>query len=170
MNNTKQLHDLGQSLWLDKITREILDNGTLGDVLLPHSRLPPGDAGSEIRAKRDRLVVIRISGTVDERDPALAGSLHEVRYRVLLLLELAEVALLELPPACRVVAEPLSQPGRGSDLLSPFIELQVLLGAATRPYSVDEDAVPVAPLGRVVGASDLDAQRRCLLEPAERWP
>ncbi len=29
MNRTKQLHDLGQSLWLDNITREILDNGTL---------------------------------------------------------------------------------------------------------------------------------------------
>jgi transaldolase len=29
MSNTKNLHDLGQSLWLDNITREILDNGTL---------------------------------------------------------------------------------------------------------------------------------------------
>ena len=29
MNKTKQLKDLGQSLWLDNITREILDNGTL---------------------------------------------------------------------------------------------------------------------------------------------
>ena len=29
MNKTRQLHDLGQSLWLDNITREILDNGTL---------------------------------------------------------------------------------------------------------------------------------------------
>ena len=29
MNRTKQLRDLGQSLWLDNITREILDNGTL---------------------------------------------------------------------------------------------------------------------------------------------
>src|ERR1700678_29562 len=29
MNVTKSLHDLGQSLWLDNITREILDNGTL---------------------------------------------------------------------------------------------------------------------------------------------
>ncbi len=27
--NTQKLHDLGQSLWLDNITREILDNGTL---------------------------------------------------------------------------------------------------------------------------------------------
>jgi transaldolase len=28
--NTRRLHDLGQSLWLDNITREILANGTLG--------------------------------------------------------------------------------------------------------------------------------------------
>ena len=30
MKPTQALHDLGQSLWLDNITREILDNGTLG--------------------------------------------------------------------------------------------------------------------------------------------
>jgi len=29
MKTTKRLHDLGQSLWLDNITREMLDNGTL---------------------------------------------------------------------------------------------------------------------------------------------
>jgi transaldolase len=29
MNRTRKLHDLGQSLWLDNITREILDDGTL---------------------------------------------------------------------------------------------------------------------------------------------
>ena len=29
MKSTQQLHDLGQSIWLDNITREILDNGTL---------------------------------------------------------------------------------------------------------------------------------------------
>jgi len=29
MKTTQSLHDLGQSLWLDNITREILDNGTL---------------------------------------------------------------------------------------------------------------------------------------------
>ena len=29
MTATKTLHDLGQSLWLDNITREILDDGTL---------------------------------------------------------------------------------------------------------------------------------------------
>jgi transaldolase len=29
MSSTRQLHDLGQSLWLDNITRDILDDGTL---------------------------------------------------------------------------------------------------------------------------------------------
>src|SRR5882762_10188780 len=29
MKSTKKLHDLGQSLWLDNITRELLDTGTL---------------------------------------------------------------------------------------------------------------------------------------------
>jgi transaldolase len=29
MNATRQLHDLGQSLWLDNITRKLLDSGTL---------------------------------------------------------------------------------------------------------------------------------------------
>ncbi|MGH8164081.1 MAG: transaldolase family protein, partial [Rhodanobacteraceae bacterium] len=29
MNPTQQLHDLGQSLWLDNITRKSLDDGTL---------------------------------------------------------------------------------------------------------------------------------------------
>src|SRR4051794_4109467 len=29
MNKTQQLRDIGQSLWLDNITREMLDNGAL---------------------------------------------------------------------------------------------------------------------------------------------
>jgi transaldolase len=29
MKATKELHDLGQSLWLDNITRDLLDSGTL---------------------------------------------------------------------------------------------------------------------------------------------
>src|ERR1700742_3511951 len=29
MKATQQLHDLGQSLWLDNITRDLLDKGTL---------------------------------------------------------------------------------------------------------------------------------------------
>ena len=28
MNATQELHNIGQSLWLDNITRDLLDNGT----------------------------------------------------------------------------------------------------------------------------------------------
>src|ERR1700690_3687982 len=33
MKATQQLHDLGQSLWLDNITRGLLTSGTLGDYI-----------------------------------------------------------------------------------------------------------------------------------------
>jgi transaldolase len=33
MNPTKELHDLGQSLWLDNITRTMLDDGTLAKYI-----------------------------------------------------------------------------------------------------------------------------------------
>ena len=41
MNATKQLHDLGQSLWLDNITRTMLDDGTLA-ALHRRARRSPG--------------------------------------------------------------------------------------------------------------------------------
>lgn len=37
MNPTRQLHDLGQSLWLDNITRQWLDDGTLGRYIEDYS-------------------------------------------------------------------------------------------------------------------------------------
>jgi len=37
MNKTKQLHDLGQSLWLDNITRTLLDDGTLARYIAEDS-------------------------------------------------------------------------------------------------------------------------------------
>ncbi len=37
MKTTQQLHDLGQSLWLDNITRDILDDGTLAHYIKEYS-------------------------------------------------------------------------------------------------------------------------------------
>ncbi len=37
MNPTKELHDLGQSLWVDNITRSMLDDGTLASYINEHS-------------------------------------------------------------------------------------------------------------------------------------
>src|SRR5271156_2114597 len=33
MKATQQLHNLGQSIWLDNITRDLLDSGTLGKYI-----------------------------------------------------------------------------------------------------------------------------------------
>jgi hypothetical protein len=66
------------------------------------------------------------------------------------------MTLLEPLPAFRVMVEPFSRPGRGSNLLPPLIEIQILPGDATGPHPVDEDSVAVSSAGRVVGASDLD--------------
>jgi transaldolase len=45
MKPTQQLHDLGQSLWLDNITRGLLRDGTLrryiGEKWKPNCRLRP---------------------------------------------------------------------------------------------------------------------------------
>ncbi len=37
MKPTRQLHDLGQSLWLDNITRTLLDDGTLARYIAENS-------------------------------------------------------------------------------------------------------------------------------------
>ena len=37
MKPTRQLHDLGQSLWLDNITRTLLDDGTLARYIAEDS-------------------------------------------------------------------------------------------------------------------------------------
>ena len=33
MNATRRLHELGQSLWLDNITRDLLNSGTLASYI-----------------------------------------------------------------------------------------------------------------------------------------
>ena len=59
MSNTESLHDLGQSLWLDNITREMLDDGTLQRYIEKYSITgltsnPPMDEIFWTRAIRHR--------------------------------------------------------------------------------------------------------------------
>jgi len=72
MKATQQLHDLGQSLWLDNITRDLLDNGTLkryiddlsvtgltsNPTIFEHAISKSGSYDAEIR----RLMQTGISG------------------------------------------------------------------------------------------------------------
>src|ERR1700751_1607707 len=72
MKATLMLHDLGQSLWLDNITRDLLDNGTLkryiddlsvtgltsNPTIFEHALSKSGPYGAEVR----RLMKTGISG------------------------------------------------------------------------------------------------------------
>ena len=93
MSKTKRLHELGQSLWLDKITREILDDGTL-------------------RRYRDELSITGLtsnptifdeaignSGAYDRgiRDKAKAGQAGEALFLELALEDLRRAATLFRP-------------------------------------------------------------------------
>jgi len=46
MNATRQLHEMGQSLWLDNITRGLLASGTLGRYCQAIESVPEAQAKS----------------------------------------------------------------------------------------------------------------------------
>ena len=54
MTATKTLHDLGQSLWLDNITRDLLDSGTLRRYIQEFS--VTGLAGIDVDALAAQLL------------------------------------------------------------------------------------------------------------------
>ncbi len=93
MNRTKQLHDLGQSLWLDNIPREILDNGTLSRYI---------DELSITGLTSNPTIFDQAIGTsagYDEgiRDKARAGQSGEALFVELALEDLRRAADLFLP-------------------------------------------------------------------------
>ena len=57
MKATQQLHDLGQSLWLDNIARDLLDRGTLKRYIdeLSVTGLTSNEAGIDVDALAARL-------------------------------------------------------------------------------------------------------------------
>ena len=57
MQATQLLNNLGQSLWLDNITRDLLTSGTLGGVARVHQKTV--DLAKQIRALRELNGVLR---------------------------------------------------------------------------------------------------------------
>ena len=65
------------------------------------------------------------------------------------------VAGLELVPLRRVVGEPRSEFGGGSEVLGPFVDREIVFADAAGPEAVDEDAMTFGE-GRVVGSVEVD--------------
>ena len=80
MNATQQLHDLGQSLWLDNITRGILDDGTLQRYI---------DELSVTGLTSNPTIFDHAIGTGDHYDPGIRQKAAEGRSGEALFFDLA---------------------------------------------------------------------------------
>src|SRR4029453_4756705 len=87
----------------------------------------------------DRLVVLRIPRSVDERHVTPPPGIKQGRQCVLMRSELSTVTPLELVPSRRVVAEPLAELGAGRDVLQPTINLELVLRHAAWPHAGDPE-------------------------------
>jgi transaldolase len=93
MNPTRQLHKLGQSLWLDNITREILDNGTLRHYIEDFSITGLTSNPSTFEA----AIARGDSYDAAIREKARAGKSGEELFNELALEDLCRAADLFLP-------------------------------------------------------------------------
>ena len=93
MNNTQRLHDLGQSIWLDNISRRILDDGTLRRYI-DHFSVTGLTSNPTIFDE-----AIGAGDTYDDgiRAKAAAGKLGEALFVELALEDLRRAADLFLP-------------------------------------------------------------------------
>jgi hypothetical protein len=73
------------------------------------------------------------------------------------IVELGAIAASELIVPIGVVVVPMPQIGRRCDLLAPLVEMSPLFAEPARPEPVNEHALTVIRLWRIVDPPDLDA-------------
>jgi hypothetical protein len=116
---------------------------------------------ADVLAQHHRAVVLLVASAVDERHRAVSGAareLHEQGARR------ADPQLRVAPPRelakpIGIVPEPAAQVRAGREVLRPQVDAQGLLLDPAGPEPVDEHAVPVAPLGRLVSTLDPNHRR-----------
>ena len=64
---------------------------------------------SQVGLERDCIVVLRIVGGKEQRNPAATHCTAECRNCPIFRIELASVAAAELDPPCRIVIEPAAE-------------------------------------------------------------
>jgi transaldolase len=133
MKPTKQLHDLGQSLWVDNITRTMLDDGTLAGYI---------DELSVTGLTSNPTIFDKAIGAGDAYDEQIA----ELQRRELEGEELFfELALTDLSRAARLL-EPIN---RRTDDVDGWVSLEV------SPLLADDAEATIAQ------ARDLHARAEC---------
>jgi hypothetical protein len=115
------------------------------------------DDAIEITEKSDGVVVVRITRTKQQRDPAATDRARQGCYRGLFVVEFLMVSLSELRPSRWrwIVVEPSSECYTRRDILEPEVDCRSRLGQAPRPQTVDEHPDPVFFRRRIVDAFHL---------------
>jgi len=93
MNRTKQLHDLCQSLWLENITRQMLNDGTLQHYI-DHFSITGLTSNPTIF---DKAIGSSQAYDIGIREKALAGNSGEALFMELALEDLRRAADLFFP-------------------------------------------------------------------------
>ena len=97
-----------------------------------------------------------VFGAVDKRYYSFTELVLELGDGFGLLRKFTNIALTELSPFRRVVAEPFSQRGAGRDVLQPEIDLRRTLRNPPRPEPIYQNACAVRFFGWLIGALELD--------------
>src|SRR5215472_18199841 len=106
-----------------------------------------------------RTVVLLVPCRVDQGDGALVTFLLQQLDGLLFLFQFFPVALLELLPLGRVMAEPFAQLRARGYLLQPQVHRRALLGQAARPQPSHQDSQAIIARGLFVSALELYHRR-----------
>jgi hypothetical protein len=118
----------------------------------------PGSAqtAAEHRSQHLRIAVDGVARRKDERDTPGACAASQLGEPRSPSGKLTQVAAAELLEPSRIVAIPAAQWIARSQVSSPLIDAGLLARESPRPEAVDENAVAVCALGRLVHALQLD--------------
>src|SRR5262252_5938978 len=101
-------------------------------------------------AQHDRIVVLFVACTEQQRDRAPPRQFSELVELSRMLLQLRGVAAAELLPALRVVTEPAPEFAARGDILHPMGNAGVCLAQSARPEPIDQHAHTVFGRRRLV--------------------
>src|SRR4051794_38996228 len=105
---------------------------------------------TQVLPQGEGAVMLLVPRGVDESDRALTDPPSEFGDCVLVLFEFGPVALLELHPFGRLVAEPTAKLRAGGDILQPHVHGGSLLAQTARPESFYQDSQSISARGLLV--------------------
>jgi hypothetical protein len=115
--------------------------------------------GSEVRAERDCVVVLRVARREKQRNLAGRGKGGKLGNFLRLRPEFRKVPVLKLGPAIGIMAKPGAKAAAWRDVPEPNVYPRTLLGEPARPQAIDKHPASVRGRRRFVDALDSQPAR-----------